>query len=69
MRLGPMSLRQRRRRRPNPFASREMPAGIGGAAQPAPAPEPESVPTAGTMDAADIFGSFGISFEDVKEEH
>lgn len=55
--------------RPNPFASREMPAGIGGAAQPAPAPEPESVPTAGTMDAADIFGSFGISFEDVKEEH
>lgn len=54
--------------RPNPFASRAMPAGIGGAAQPAPASEPENVSAAGAMDAADIFGSFGISFEDVKEE-
>lgn len=55
--------------RPNPFASRAMAAGIGGAAQPAPAPEPASAPAADAMDVADIFGSFGVAFEDVKEEH
>ena len=54
--------------RPNPFASRPMPAGIGGNARPAPEPEPQAASAADAMDVADIFGSFGVSFEDVKEE-
>ena len=45
-----------------------MPAGIGGNARPAPEPEPQAASAADAMDVADIFGSFGVSFEDVKEE-
>ena len=57
--------------RPNPFAGRQMPSGIGGAARPAaPAPELQPHPAGGEeMPVADIFGSFGISMDQVQEEH
>lgn len=56
--------------RPNPFASRPMPAGIGNAPKAAD-PVPSSAPArdgADDMDVADIFGSFGVSFDSVQEE-
>lgn len=56
--------------RPNPFASRPMPAGIGNAPKAAD-PAPSSAPVrdgADDMDVADIFGSFGVSFDSVQEE-
>ncbi|MDO5043448.1 MAG: DNA polymerase III subunit gamma/tau [Slackia sp.] len=56
--------------RPNPFASRPMPMGIGGGA-PSPTPQPATAgaPDDGeTMDVADIFGAFGVSLSEVKEE-
>lgn len=61
--------------RPNPFASRAMPAGIGGpsatfpdacASSDSAAPSAESGSEA--MDAADIFEAFGVSFDKVQEE-
>ena len=56
--------------RPDPFASRPMPAGIGGApksADSAPS-SPAARDGADDMDVADIFGSFGVSFDSVQEE-
>ena len=54
--------------RPNPFASRPMPAGIG-----AQKPDEQVFSASGLshgndMDVADIFGSFGVSFDSVQEE-
>ena len=54
--------------RPNPFASRSMPAGIG-----AQKPDEQTFSASGLshgneMDVADIFGSFGVSFDSVQEE-
>ena len=54
--------------RPNPFASRPMPAGIG-----AQKPDEQTFSASGLshgneMDVADIFGSFGVSFDSVQEE-
>lgn len=54
--------------RPNPFASRPMPAGIG-----AQKPDDQAFPAndfsgGNEMDVADIFGSFGVSFDSVQEE-
>lgn len=57
--------------RPNPFASRPMPAGIGGSPSPDPRPAPASSDLPAddaAMDVADIFGAFGVSFSEVKEE-
>lgn len=54
--------------RPNPFASRPMPAGIG-AQKPAEQAFPANDLSGGNeMDVADIFGSFGVSFDSVQEE-
>ena len=54
--------------RPNPFASRPMPAGIG-AQKPADQAFPANDFSGGNeMDVADIFGSFGVSFDSVQEE-
>lgn len=54
--------------RPNPFASRPMPARIG-----AQKPDDQAFPAndfsgGNEMDVADIFGSFGVSFDSVQEE-
>lgn len=57
--------------RPNPFADRPMPSGIGGAGESRPSKPtaPASDSTVEEMDVADIFGSFGVSFDKVQEEY
>lgn len=56
--------------KPNPFAGRKMPAGVGkGGASPSPFPSARPAqPTDGGMDIADIFGAFGVSMDNVQEE-
>ncbi|MDO4443727.1 MAG: DNA polymerase III subunit gamma/tau [Slackia sp.] len=54
--------------RPNPFASRAMPAGIGNADASAPVVANPVGADSEIMDAADIFESFGVSFDKVQEE-
>lgn len=54
--------------RPNPFASRPMPAGIGAQMPPDQAPSANTLTNGDEMDVADIFGSFGVSFDSVQEE-
>lgn len=55
--------------KPNPFAGRKMPSGIGGGGGASPFPEARPAQaTEGGMGIADIFGAFGVSMDDVKEE-
>lgn len=54
--------------RPNPFASRPMPAGIGVQAPSDQASFANTLSNGDEMDVADIFGSFGVSFDSVQEE-
>ncbi len=57
--------------KPNPFAGRKMPSGIGqGGAKPSsfPAARPAQQGADGGMDIADIFGAFGVSMDNVQEE-
>ena len=56
--------------KPNPFANRKMPSSIGnGGAKPSPFPSMQPArPADGGMDIADIFGTFGVSMDDVQEE-
>ena len=54
--------------RPNPFASRPMPAGIGAQKSDEQAFSASGLSHGNEMDVADIFGSFGVSFDSVQEE-
>ncbi len=57
--------------RPNPFANRAMPKGIGGGSSSGPAPSnPAAAPQGGNgeMSIEEIFGSFGVSMDKVTEE-
>lgn len=53
---------------PNPFASRPMPAGIGAQMPSDQEPSANTFSNGDEMDVADIFGSFGVSFDSVQEE-
>ena len=54
--------------RPNPFASHSMPAGIGAQKSDEQAFSASGLSHGNEMDVADIFGSFGVSFDSVQEE-
>ena len=56
--------------KPNPFAGRKMPSGIGGGGGGASFPDSRPAHTAGDgdMGIADIFGAFGVSMDNVREE-